>query len=93
MSGPRDLNIGLAVRVTRAARGLTRADLATLASVSPSTISLIESGKRAPSVDVLEALIYAVDIPTALFMALADGGDDAFPPPIALGLLAWFLRA
>jgi transcriptional regulator with XRE-family HTH domain len=47
------MNIGKNIKKARKKRGLKQYELATQASVCKTTISLIESGKREPSIKVL----------------------------------------
>lgn len=56
-------NIGEIIRFLRFQRGWTMADLAEKASVSPSTMSRIESGERNPSFKVMVKLFQALGRP------------------------------
>jgi transcriptional regulator with XRE-family HTH domain len=69
-------NYAKAFRVIRAAFGLQQSELAARMSISSSQLSLIEAGKRQPSLRVLNALGKAVDIPTALISLLASTTKD-----------------
>lgn len=56
--------------------GLQQQEVADRAGMNSSHISLIEMGKRKPSVQALEKLCRALGIPNHLFMLLgADEGD------------------
>jgi transcriptional regulator with XRE-family HTH domain len=70
------MNYGKAIKIARAAAGLQQKELAELASVDPSHISLIETGKRQPSVGTLEKLSKALRIPHHLFVLLAAEPQD-----------------
>lgn len=61
-----------AFRVVRAAYGLQQAELALLIGISASQLSLIEKGKRQPSLKVVGGLASAVDIPMSLITLLAS---------------------
>ena len=51
------------IRNRRLERGMTQEDVAFKAGVSPSTVSLLERGiNQNPLVDVLEAVLNAVDL-------------------------------
>jgi XRE family transcriptional regulator, regulator of sulfur utilization len=63
-----------AFRVIRAAQGWQQADMARKLGISASQLSLIEAGKRQPSLRVVEDLAEAVQIPTPLVMLL--GSDE-----------------
>jgi transcriptional regulator with XRE-family HTH domain len=65
-----------AFRIVRAAFGLRQSDLAELMPVTASQLSLIEAGKRQPSVRVIEGLAQAVGIPAAMISLLASTVDD-----------------
>lgn len=65
-----------AFRVIRAAFGLQQSELAARMPITASQLSLIEAGKRQPSVRVLNALAQAVGVPAALVSLLASSQDD-----------------
>jgi len=61
-----------AFRIIRAAFGLRQSELADRMPVTASQLSLIEAGKRQPSLRVVNALAAAVGIPAALISLLAS---------------------
>lgn len=61
-----------AFRIVRAAFGLKQAELASRMPITASQLSLIEAGKRQPSLRVVDALAGAVGVPTALIALLAS---------------------
>ena len=63
-------------RIIRAAFGLQQAELAARMSISPSQLSLIESGRRQPSLRVVNALASAVDVPAAIVTLLASPANE-----------------
>jgi transcriptional regulator with XRE-family HTH domain len=65
-----------AFRVIRAAFGLRQSELAERMPVTSSQLSLIEAGKRQPSLRVINALAEAVGIPAALITLLASSTDE-----------------
>jgi transcriptional regulator with XRE-family HTH domain len=65
-----------AFRIVRAAFGLRQAELAARMPVTASQLSLIEAGKRKPSLRVVEALAQAVGVPAALITLLASSPTD-----------------
>jgi len=69
-------NYARAFRVIRAAFGLTQSELAKRMPVTASQLSLIESGKRTPSLRVVDGLAAAVGIPSALISLLASSADE-----------------
>jgi len=67
------MKYGRAIRIVRAARGLSQKELALRANVDPSYISLLESEARAPSTALLTQLSRALDAPPYLISLLASG--------------------
>lgn len=68
------MNVGKALRTVRAAKGLSQKDVATLASLDPSYVSLIETGRRNPTLNMVETLARALGVPLYLFIVL--GSDE-----------------
>lgn len=65
-----------AFRVIRAAFGLQQAELAERIGISASQLSLIENGKRQPSLRVISNLGTATGVPTSLITLLASDPDE-----------------
>jgi len=65
-----------AFRIIRAAFGLRQSELAERMPVTASQLSLIESGKRQPSLKVVDALAHAVGVPSPLVSLLASDSSD-----------------
>jgi transcriptional regulator with XRE-family HTH domain len=65
-----------AFRVIRAASGLKQAELAARIPITASQLSLIEAGKRMPSVKVVEGVAKALNIPATLVTLLASSAAD-----------------
>jgi predicted transcriptional regulator/DNA-binding XRE family transcriptional regulator len=70
-TGPDPLTIGRRLRHIRRSQGLTLADTAALASISPSALSLIENGKREAKLSVLSALAAGLGIGLGELLATA----------------------
>jgi transcriptional regulator with XRE-family HTH domain len=70
------MDYGKAVRIARAIAGLQQKELADLADVNPSHISLIEVGKRTPSLKTIAKIAKALQIPEHLLTLLAAESDD-----------------
>jgi transcriptional regulator with XRE-family HTH domain len=68
-------NYAKAFRVIRAAHGWQQADMAQQLGIGASQLSLIESGKRQPSMRVVGQLASVAKVPTALIVLLAS--DEA----------------
>lgn len=70
-----------AFRVIRAAFGLQQTELASRMEISGSQLSLIEAGKRQPSVGVVDKLARAVGVPAVLVSLLASAADEVESKP------------
>ena len=57
-----DMKYGKAIRICRAAKGLSQKELAAKAGIGSSHVSLIEAGKRSPSLATVEKLCDALKI-------------------------------
>ncbi|TAK81425.1 MAG: XRE family transcriptional regulator [Betaproteobacteria bacterium] len=69
-------NYAKAFRIIRAAFGLKQSELAAKMPITASQLSLIEAGKRQPSLRVVNALATAVGVPAALISILASAPSD-----------------
>lgn len=69
-------NYAKAFRIIRAAFGLKQSELAERMPITASQLSLIEAGKRQPSLRVVDALANAVGVPAALVSLLASTETD-----------------
>lgn len=71
------MNFSRALRLSRAAFGLSQAEFAKRLAISPSYLSLIEAGKRRPPQDLLMKLSDALKLPPHLVLLLAALPADA----------------
>lgn len=70
------MNLGNAIRVCRAHRGLTQSKLAKEAGISLSYLSLLEHDKRDANVSTLGAIARGLEIPlNLLFFLASDSGE------------------
>ena len=70
------MNHGKAIRLIRAARGITQKELARQSGLDPSYISLIENGDRAPSMATLKKIATVLRVPIYLLVLLgSDRGE------------------
>ena len=74
------MEYGRAMRVVRSAHGLSQRQLADRIGVSPSHLSLIESGKRDPSLKLLGEIAGSLDVPMHLLTLLASDVGDIDDP-------------
>ena len=65
-----------AFRIVRAAFGLRQGELAERMPITASQLSLIEAGKRQPSLRAVDALAKALGVPAALITLLASAPTD-----------------
>ena len=70
------MDVGRAVKVCRAAKRWQQQDLANKAGLSPSYISLIESGRREPPLSVLRRIAQAFEVPVDLLLLLSLDEKD-----------------
>ena len=70
------MDYGKALRISRAIAGLQQKELAQRAGLDASYVSLLEQGKRTPSLKVVRALSEALKMPTHLFTLLASEKED-----------------
>jgi transcriptional regulator with XRE-family HTH domain len=83
------MNYGKGIKIARTIAGLSQKELAKRADIDPSHISLIEKGKRKPTLRTLERLIRALDIPHDLIILLsADRNELAISDPKELERVA-----
>ena len=74
------MNYGRAIRIARTAFGLTQGELAARVSVGASHLSLIESGKRQPSLKVLNEIAAALEArcePCSIGVRVTGGAPSA----------------
>lgn len=74
-------NYAKAFRIIRAAFGLRQSELAERMPITASQLSLIEAGKRQPSLRVVNGLAAAVGVPAALISLLASAPGDVESKP------------
>ena len=70
------MDFGKAIRICRSAHGLTQGQLAKRLKVSPSSISLIESGQRQPSAALLKGVSRVLKVPLPLMTMLGSEQED-----------------
>lgn len=72
-----NIKFGQVVKILRTASGLKQKDLAEKVGVRPHYLSLVESGKREPSLNVVRLIARALDVPVSyLFWEMADAPKD-----------------
>ena len=65
-----------AIRIARSLADMPQRELAERVSIDPSLISMLESGKRKPTRDILERIAVALGMPFHLFALLATESED-----------------
>ena len=74
---PLEQLVGAQIRALRLALGMTGADLAGAANLSPGMLSKIENGQVSPSLATLSALAAALNMPIGSFFEAADEKREA----------------
>lgn len=74
-----DLKMGQVIKIFRAATGIRQKDLAKKVGIQPHYLSLIESGKREPSLQILRKIAKELDVPIGLLFWEAEGRGDIQP--------------
>jgi transcriptional regulator with XRE-family HTH domain len=74
------MDYGKAIRICRTAYGLTQTELAERLSIGASQLSLIEAGKRQPSLKVLDEVSGTLGVPPHLLTLLASDPSDIDDP-------------
>jgi transcriptional regulator with XRE-family HTH domain len=70
------MNYARAIKLVRASKGLSQKDLAKKLKVDSSFVSLLEKGKRCPSMATLESIAGSLNVPIYLIMLLASEKKD-----------------
>lgn len=65
------MNLGHAIKLCRTQKGLTQSELAKLADISVSYLSLLESNKRDPNFSTVRKISSAINIPFSVLVFLA----------------------
>jgi len=78
------LDFGAAIRGAREARQMTQRQVAQLASLQQSHLSLLESGRRYPSLSALDRIAAALRLPSFVLVYLATPEETLapFPPQV-----------
>ena len=66
------MTLGNAIKLVRTANGLKQGMLARKLNVSANYLSLIENGKREPSISFLKHLAKTLDVPVGIFFLWQD---------------------
>lgn len=70
------MNLGKAIKLCRTQRDLSQAQLAALAGVSVSYLSLLERGKRDPNFGTVQRVADALAVPLSVLVFLAADRDE-----------------
>lgn len=70
------MNIGQAIRLLRVRRAISLAVLGELSGLSPSYLSLLETGKRQPTLDTLDKIASGLGVSTSALILLATPPED-----------------
>jgi transcriptional regulator with XRE-family HTH domain len=68
------------LRILRQRRGLTQERLAFLAGIHPTYISILENGRKSPTVDVLDRIARALEVKISTLLADVEKFADPSDP-------------
>jgi transcriptional regulator with XRE-family HTH domain len=71
------MNYGRAIRIVRSLADVSQRELAGRLDIDPSLVSMVESGKRKPSRELLERFASDLKIPFHLLILLATEAEDS----------------
>jgi transcriptional regulator with XRE-family HTH domain len=71
------VTIGKAIKTIREAKGKSLGALANQAGVSIPYLSLVEADKRNPSLEVIQRIAVAMEIPADVFLLVGTGGNSS----------------
>src|SRR5258706_11930144 len=70
------MNIGKAIKLCRTQKNMSQAQLAELADISVSYLSLLERNKRDPNLSTVEKISEALEVPISILLFLAADRDE-----------------
>ncbi len=70
------MNLGKAIKLCRTQKNLSQVQLAELANVSVSYVSLLERNKRDPNLSAVQKIAEAMEIPFSILIFLAADRDE-----------------
>ena len=70
------MNLGKAIKLCRTQKNMSQAELAELADISVSYLSLLERSKRDPNFSTVEKIASALKVPFSILMFLAAENDE-----------------
>lgn len=65
------MNIGKAIKLCRTQKNMKQSELAELAQISVSYLSLLEQGKRDPSFSMIQNIALALNVPVSILVFLS----------------------
>ena len=78
------MNLGKILKRLRGLKGLNQNEVAKSVGVDPAYISMLESGKRDPSMKVLEGIAGKLECPVSVIMYLAETSETHEKCPEAM---------
>lgn len=71
------ITIGKAIKIIRGAKGKSLGILATEAKISIPYLSLVEADRRNPSLEVIQRVALALEIPPDVFFLIGSGANSS----------------
>lgn len=75
IASTKSATIGETIRRVRSRRGMSMAEVAKEANISSAYMSILEAGKRDPSMGVVKAIAYAMRVPVTVLVAPLEDQD------------------
>jgi transcriptional regulator with XRE-family HTH domain len=73
------VELGRAIKVMRTASGIKQKEIASRTGVTANYVSLVEAGKRDPSISFLRQIAKVIDVPVGLFFLWEEGAGEKSP--------------
>lgn len=70
------INLGKAIKICRIERDMKQKELASLAGISISYLSLLERGKRDPNLSTIQKITSALNVPFSILVFLEAEEDE-----------------
>jgi XRE family transcriptional regulator, regulator of sulfur utilization len=73
------VELGRAIKVMRTASGIKQKEIASRTGVTANYVSLVEAGKREPSISFLRQIAKVIGVPVGLFFLWEEGAGEKSP--------------
>lgn len=73
------MELGRAIKVMRTASGIKQKEIASRTGVTANYVSLVEAGKREPSISFLRQIAKVIGVPVGLFFLWEESSNEESP--------------